>query len=76
VAFVKVYTDKGISGTGTKKRIGFRTMIDDALAGKIGLIVTKSVSRFARNTVDSLFTIRELKDHGVECYFEKECIKE
>jgi site-specific DNA recombinase len=49
-------------------------MIDDALAGKIDLIVTKSVSRFARNTVDSLSTIRELKDHGVECYFEKENI--
>jgi site-specific DNA recombinase len=72
--FVKVYTDEGISGTGTKKRVGFRTMIDDALAGKIDLIVTKSVSRFARNTVDSLSTIRELKDHGVECYFEKENI--
>jgi site-specific DNA recombinase len=73
--FVKVYTDEGISGTGTKKRVGFRTMIADALAGKIDLIVTKSVSRFARNTVDSLSTIRELKDHGVECYFEKEYIK-
>lgn len=72
--FVKVYTDEGISGTGTKKRVGFRTMIDDALEGKIDLIVTKSVSRFARNTVDSLSTIRELKDHGVECYFEKENI--
>lgn len=72
--FVKVYTDEGISGTGTKKRIGFRTMIDDALAGKIDLIVTKSVSRFARNTVDSLTTIRELKEHSVECYFEKENI--
>ena len=54
--FVKVYTDEEISGTGTKKRVGFRTMIDDALAGKIDLIVTKSVSRFARNTVDSLST--------------------
>lgn len=49
-------------------------MIDDALAGKIDLIVTKSVSRFARNTVDSLVTIRKLKDHGCECYFEKESI--
>jgi DNA invertase Pin-like site-specific DNA recombinase len=72
--FVKVYTDEGISGTGMKKRVGFRTMIDDALAGKIDLIVTKSVSRFARNTVDSLTTIRKLKEHGVECYFEKENI--
>ena len=49
-------------------------MIEDALAGKIDLIVTKSVSRFARNTVDSLVTIRKLKEHGCECYFEKENI--
>ena len=47
-------------------------MISDALAGKIQLIITKSVSRFASNTVDSLTTIRKLKDHNVECYFEKE----
>ena len=72
--FVKVYTDEGISGTNTKKRLGFQAMIKDALAGKIDLIVTKSVSRFARNTVDSLTTIRELKNHNVECYFEKENI--
>ena len=49
-------------------------MVDDALDGKIDLIVTKSVSRFARNTVDSLTTIRKLKDKGVEAYFEKENI--
>lgn len=67
--FVKVYTDEGISGTNTKKRDGFNLMIEDALNGKIDLIVTKSVSRFARNTVDSLVTIRELKAKGVEVYF-------
>ena len=72
--FVKVYTDEGISGTNTKHREGFKEMISDALAGKIDLIVTKSVSRFARNTVDSLVTIRKLKENGVECYFEKEGI--
>ena len=72
--FVKVYTDEGISGTNTKKREGFNQMIEDALAGKIDLIVTKSVSRFARNTVDSLTTVRELKEKGVEIYFEKENI--
>ena len=55
--FEKVYTDEGISGTNTKRREGFKEMIADALAGKIDLIVTKSVSRFARNTVDSLVTI-------------------
>lgn len=72
--FVKVYTDEGISGTNTKKREGFRCMIKDALSGKIDLIVTKSVSRFARNTVDSLTTVRQLKEKGIEIYFEKENI--
>lgn len=70
--FVGVYTDEGITGTNTKKREGFKRMVADALAGKIDLIITKSVSRFARNTVDSLTTIRSLKEHNVECYFEKE----
>ncbi|MBR3900210.1 MAG: recombinase family protein, partial [Ruminococcus sp.] len=72
--FVKVYTDEGISATSTKHREGFNSMIEDALAGKIDLIMTKSVSRFARNTVDSLSTIRLLKEHNVECWFEKENI--
>src|SRR5574344_1592261 len=72
--FVGVYTDEGISATNTKHRDGFKQMVKDALAGKIDLIVTKSVSRFARNTVDSLVTIRKLKEHGTEIYFEKENI--
>jgi len=72
--FVKVYTDEGVTGTSTRRREGFNEMIADALAGCIDLIVTKSVSRFARNTVDSLTTIRELKAHGVEVYFQKENI--
>ena len=72
--FVKVYTDEGISGTNTKHRDGFNEMIEDALAGKIDLIITKSVSRFARNTVDSLITVRKLKEKGIEVYFEKENI--
>lgn len=72
--FVKVYTDEGISATSTKKREGFNKMISDALIGKIDLIVTKSVSRFARNTVDTLSTVRKLKEKGVEVYFEKENI--
>lgn len=71
---VDVYTDEGISALNTKHRDGFKQMIQDALDGKIDLIVTKSVSRFARNTVDSLVTIRKLKEKGVECYFEKENI--
>ena len=73
-AFVAVYTDEGISATSTAHRDGFNRMITDALDGKIDLIVTKSVSRFARNTVDSLITVRKLKDKGVEVYFEKEGI--
>ena len=72
--FVAIYTDEGISATSTKKREGFKAMIADALAGKIDLIVTKSVSRFARNTVDSLTTVRKLKDEGIEIFFEKENI--
>jgi len=72
--FVKVYTDEGITATNTKKRDGFNEMVENALAGNIDLIVTKAVSRFARNTVDSLTTIRKLKDKGVEVYFEKENI--
>lgn len=72
--FVDLYADEGISGTNTKKREGFNKMIEDALAGKIDLIVTKSISRFARNTVDTLVTVRKLKDKGVECFFEKENI--
>ena len=70
--FVSVFTDEGISATSTAKRDGFKKMIEEALAGNIDLIVTKSVSRFARNTVDSLSTIRKLKEHGVEVYFQKE----
>ncbi len=72
--FVQVYTDEGISATNTKRRDGFNAMVRDALDGKIDLIITKSVSRFARNTVDSLTTVRKLKEHGVEVYFEKENI--
>ena len=62
--FVGMYSDEGITGTSIKRRDGFNKMIEDALAGKIDLIVTKSVSRFARNTVDSLTTVRKLKDKG------------
>ncbi|MDD3888941.1 MAG: recombinase family protein [Syntrophomonadaceae bacterium] len=72
--FAGIYTDEGISATNTKKRDGFKQMVADALDGKIDLIVTKSVSRFARNTVDSLVTVRQLKERGVEVYFEKENI--
>ncbi len=72
--FSGVYTDEGISATNTRKRDGFNNMIADALNGKIDLILTKSVSRFARNTVDTLTTVRKLKEKNVEVYFEKENI--
>lgn len=72
--FVGIYADEGISGTSTKVRKEFQRMIDDAKAGKIDLIVAKSMSRFARNTLDTLTYIRDLKSRGVECYFQKENI--
>lgn len=72
--FVEVYSDEGISGTSMKKRDGFNRMIRDAENGKIDLILTKSVSRFSRNTVDSLIVTRKLRALGIEVFFEKENI--
>lgn len=72
--FIGIYADEGISGTSYKKRDGFNRMIGDAMNGKIDLILTKSISRFSRNTVDSLSITRQLKAKGVEVYFEKENI--
>lgn len=72
--YVGVYADYGISGTRKEKRPEFMRMLEDAEAGKIDIILTKSLSRFARNTVDMLETIRHLKELGVEVRFEKEKI--
>lgn len=72
--YAGVYSDLGISGTSMEKRQGFRRMIADAEAGKIDIILTKSIQRFARNTVDLLHTVRHLKEIGVEVWFEKEHI--
>lgn len=72
--FAGVYADNGISGTSTAKRDEFRRMITDAEQGKIDIILTKSIQRFARNTVDLLETVRHLKNMGVEVRFEKENI--
>ncbi len=66
---VGIYPDEGITGTSTKKRVQFNRMIDDAKAGKIDLIITKEVSRFARNTVDTLNYTRLLKNLGVGVLF-------
>ncbi|MBC8061330.1 MAG: recombinase family protein [Clostridiaceae bacterium] len=72
---VKVYADEGISGTNTKKREQFNNMIEECKAGKIDVIITKSISRFARNTLDCLNFVRMLKELGVEVIFEKENIR-
>lgn len=62
---VKIYSDEGISGTQTAKREGFKEMIEDALSGKIDFIITKEVSRFARNVLDSIGYTRKLKEHNI-----------
>lgn len=72
--FAGIYADNGISGTGTKKRAEFNRMLAEAEAGKIDIILTKSIQRFARNTVDLLNTVRRLKELGVEVRFERERI--
>ncbi len=71
---VDIYADEGISGTNTAKRKDFLRMIDDCMAGKIDMIITKSISRFARNTVDCLHYVRKLKEKGIAVYFETENI--
>lgn len=72
--YAGIYADAGISGMSFKHRPEFNRMISDAVDGKIDLILVKSLSRFARNTVDSLNTIRKLREHGVSVYFQKENI--
>ena len=72
--YVGVYADYGISGMDIRKRVEFQRMIDDCNNGKIDIVLTKSIQRFARNTVDLLNTVRHLKDIGVEVRFEKEHI--
>lgn len=67
-----IYADDGKSATNTKKRDDFNAMIEDCMAGKIDMVITKSVSRFARNTVDSLQNIRKLKEKNIAVFFEKE----
>ena len=71
---VEIYSDYGASGSNTNVRTNFMRMIRDAYNGKIDLILTKSISRFARNTVDTLKYVRELKTKGIGVYFEEEGI--
>ena len=70
----RLYADEGISGTRADKRQRFQDMINDCLKGKIDYIITKSVSRFARNTVDCLEYVRMLKARGIGIYFEEQNI--
>ena len=72
--FAGLYADEGISGTRADKRPQFQKMIDDCLKGKIDMIITKSVSRFARNTVECLDYVRMLKEKGIGIYFEEQNI--
>ena len=72
--YAGVYADCGISGTGIRERDEFRHLLADCEAGKIDIVLTKSISRFARNTVDLLAAVRRLKELGVEVRFEKEHI--
>ena len=72
--YVDVYADEGITGTSMEKRDEFQKMLEDCEVGKIDLILTKSVSRFARNTVDLLEIVRHLKELGIEIYFEEQNI--
>lgn len=72
--YAGVYADSGISGTQVARREEFKRMLEDCEAGRIQIILTKSISRFARNTVDLLETVRHLKELGIEVRFEKEKI--
>ncbi|MFV0362635.1 MAG: recombinase family protein, partial [Suipraeoptans sp.] len=72
--FAKIFADDGISGTNTKKREEFNRMIEECMAGNIDMIITKSISRFARNTLDCLKYIRQLKEKNIPVFFEKENI--
>ena len=65
----KIYVDEGISGTSTKKRNAFNQMIEDAKRGNFDIIITKEISRFARNTLDSIGYTRELKRLGIGVIF-------
>ena len=73
--FYKIFVDEGLSGTSVKKREGFLQMVKEATENseqsprKFDLIVTKEISRFSRNTLDSIYYVRKLKEHGVGVFF-------
>ena len=73
--YVPGYIDEGLSGISTKQRENFHWMIDDAKAGKFDLVITKEISRFARNTLDSIQYTRDLLNAGVAVFFQNDNIK-
>ncbi len=72
--FAGIYADEATSGVTTRKRTDFNRLIEDCMAGKIDYVITKSVSRFARNTLDTLNYTRQLKEKNIPVFFEKENI--
>ena len=72
--FAGIYADEGITGTSTKKRKDFLRLMNDCEKGKVDYILTKSISRFARNTVDSLSWVRKLRAKGIGVYFVEQAL--
>ena len=73
--FAGIYADEGITGTQILKRDDFIRLMDECMKGNVDMIITKSISRFARNTLDTLKYVRKLKERGIAVYFEKEYIQ-
>ena len=73
---VDIYADEAITGTQTKKRNDFQRLINDCMNGEIDMVITKSISRFARNTLDTLNYVRMLKEKNVAVFFEEENISQ
>lgn len=71
---IDIYADEAITGTKVDKRLDFQRLINDCLNGEIDMVITKSISRFARNTLDTLSYVRKLKECGVAVFFEEENI--
>ena len=71
---VDVYADEGISGTSIEKRTDFKRMIEDCKTGKIDMVVTKSISRFARNTMDCLNYVRQLKEKDIAVFLKRKIL--
>lgn len=69
-----IFADEGFFGTDTRKRGEFNRMIEECMAGKINMVITKSISRFARNTLDCLKSIRQLKDRNILVFFKKKIL--